>query len=274
VGDATETTGENVARPATPGHATTDPNTDHPTPGQATTGEDPPPEDCLAVTRFLDWDHPDVAAFVEHACDAADAADDRSRAVALFLAVRDGIRYDPYAVSGDPDWYRASRILHLPAAYCIPKAVLLSAACRAVGIPARLGFADVRNHLQSAKLRQWMGTDVFAYHGFSELWLGERWVKVSSAFNRELCERFGTRVLEFDGTHDALLHPHDAAGHRHMEYVRSRGSYADLPFDQIMAGMAEFYGPIVTSELPDGIDLADRFDLAGQVGHDDDAFRA
>jgi len=211
-----------------------------------TTGDDPAPEECLAPTRFLDWEHPDVVAFVDRACDRAGADDERSRAVALFLAVRDGIRYDPYAVSDDPDWYRASNVVHLPAAYCIPKSVLLSAACRAVGIPARLGFADVRNHLQSAKLREAMGTDVFAYHGYSELWLGGRWVKVSSAFNRELCERFGTRVLEFDGEHDALMHPYDTHGHRHMEYVRSRGSYADLPFDQIMAGMAEFYGPMAS----------------------------
>lgn len=204
--------------------------------------DSPRPEDCLAPTRYLDSDHPDIVGFVERVTAAASATSARERAIALFLAVRDGIRYDPYAVSGERDWYRASNVLHEPAAYCIPKAVLLSAACRAADIPARLGFADVRNHLQSSKLRERMGTDVFAYHGFSELWLGGRWVKVSSAFNRELCDRFGTEVLEFDGENDALMHPFDRAGNRHMEYVRSRGSYADLPFDEIMAGFAEVYG--------------------------------
>jgi transglutaminase-like putative cysteine protease len=202
----------------------------------------PTPEDCLSPTHYLDSDHPDIVAFVDRVCAEANATTDRERAVALFLAVRDGIRYDPYAVSGDRDWYRASSILHEPAAFCIPKAVLLSAACRAAGIPARLGFADVRNHLQSEKLRQSMGTDVFAFHGFSELWLDGRWLKVSSAFNRELCDRFGTEVLEFDGENDALMHPFDRAGNRHMEYVRSRGSFADLPYDEIMAGFAEVYG--------------------------------
>jgi len=202
----------------------------------------PPPEDCLAPTTFLDADHPDVATWAAGVCLDAGATSDRDNAVALFLAVRDGIRYDPYAVSGDPAWYRASSIVHLSSAYCIPKAVLLSAGCRAVGIPARLGFADVRNHLQSAKLREVMGSDVFAFHGFSELWLDGRWVKVSSAFNRELCEKFGTRVLEFDGEHDALMHAFDREGRRHMEYVRDRGSFADLPLDEIMAGFAEVYG--------------------------------
>lgn len=191
---------------------------------------------------YLDSGHPDVADFAARVCGEAGAVDDRGRAVALFLAVRDGIRYDPYAVSGDPQWYRASNVVHMTTAFCIPKAVLVSAACRAAGIPSRIAFADVRNHLQSAKLHQRMGTDVFAYHGYSELWLGGRWLKVSSAFNRELCDRFGTRVLEFDGEHDALLHPFDRSGNRHMEYVRNRGSYADLPFDDLMAGLADFYG--------------------------------
>lgn len=203
---------------------------------------DPRPEDCLAPTRFLDADHPDVVRWAEQVCRDAGADTDRARAVALFLAVRDGIRYDPYAVSDDPDWYRASSIVHQPAAFCIPKAVLLCAGCRAVGIPARLGFADVRNHLNSEKLRAQMGTDVFAFHGYSELWLDGRWVKVSSAFNKELCDRFGTLVLEFDGEHDALMHPVDREGRRHMEYLRQRGSYDDLPLDEIMAGFAEMYG--------------------------------
>lgn len=208
------------------------------------TDDDPRPEDCLASMTYVDSAHPEVSSFAERVCRAAGATTDRERAVALFLAVRDGIRYDPYAVGGDADSYRASRVLHQEAAYCIPKSVLLSAACRAVGIPSRLAFADVRNHLQSAKLRERMGTDVFAFHGYSELWLDGRWLKVSSAFNRELCDRFGTRVLEFDGEHDALMHPFDREGNRHMEYVRERGSFADLPLDEIMAGFAAFYGEL------------------------------
>jgi hypothetical protein len=87
-----------------------------------------------------------------------------------------------------------------------------------------------------------MGTDLFAYHGYSELWVDGRWRKASSAFNKELCERFGTKVLEFDGVHDALMHPYDESGQRHMEYVRQRGSYADLPLEEILTAFAEIYG--------------------------------
>jgi transglutaminase-like putative cysteine protease len=201
-------------------------------------GEEPPPEQCLEPSTYVDSDHPEIVAFARRV--AGDGTSDE-RAVRLFLAVRDGWRYDPYNTSTDPDDYRASRILAATSAWCVPKSVLLTAASRAVGIPARLGFADVRNHLQSERLHETMATDLFAWHGFSELWLGGRWVKVSSAFNRELCERFGTRVLEFDGRHDALLHPFDEAGNRHMEYVRARGSYVDLPLQQIFATFAELY---------------------------------
>jgi transglutaminase-like putative cysteine protease len=201
------------------------------------------PEDCLGPTWFLDADEPSVVAFAEQVQREAGAADDRETAVALFLAVRDGWRYNPYASTRVADDYRASTVLGQPEAYCIPKSVLLTALCRAAGVPARLGFADVRNHLQSAKLRDRMSTDVFVFHGYSEIWIDGAWRKASSAFNRELCERFGTKVLEFDGVHDALLHPYDESGQRHMEYVRQRGSYADLPFEEIMSTFDSYYGP-------------------------------
>ena len=202
----------------------------------------PAPEECLEPTWFLDRDDPAVVVFAEGAVADAGATDDRERAVALFVAVRDGWRYDPYNTSNEPESFRASAVLASSSNWCVPKSVLLSAAARAVGIPARLGFADVRNHLQSEKLRERMGTDLFAYHGYSELWIDGAWRKASSAFNKELCERFGTRVLEFDGVHDALMHPYDEAGNRHMEYVRQRGSFADLPLAEILAGFEEIYG--------------------------------
>lgn len=205
--------------------------------------DDPAPHDCLAPTRFLDSDHPAVVEFAERVVAAADATTDRERAVALFLTVRDGWRYDPYNLSHEPDAFCASTVVTSSSNWCVPKSVLLSAAARAVGIPARLGFADVRNHLQSEKLRASMGTDLFVFHGYSELWIDEKWRKASSAFNRELCERFGTKVLDFNGIDDALMHPFDTSGNRHMEYVHQRGSFADLPLDLILATFAEVYGP-------------------------------
>jgi transglutaminase-like putative cysteine protease len=195
---------------------------------------------CLAPTRFLDCETPEVGEFAARV--TANASDPRARAVALFYAVRDGIRYDPYSVQTDPEAYRASRIAQATAAFCVPKAILLAAAARAVGIPARVGFADVRNHLASEKLRARMGTDLFVFHGYADLFLENAWRKATPAFNRELCTRFGVPPLEFDGRADAMLHAFDGAGRRHMEYVRDRGTFLDLPFDEMQNAFREVYG--------------------------------
>ena len=195
--------------------------------------DDPPVPADLEATEFIDSDSAAVRDFV--ASTTAGCTDDRERAVALFEAVRDGIRYDPYDVSRDPADYRASAVLAGTQRWCVPKSVLLTAACRAAGIPSRLGFSDVKNHLQSEKLGENMGTDLFAWHGYSLIHLDGQWRKASAAFNRSLCERFGTRVLEFDGRSDALLHAFDDAGNRHMEYVADRGIHQDLPLDDIFA---------------------------------------
>ncbi len=199
----------------------------------------------LEPTEFLDFEDRAVRRFTAAAIGGASDPVERARRV--FTAVRDVIWYDPYTVSEDRRDYRASAVAASSGAYCIPKAVLLTACCRAAGIPARLGFADVRNHLQTASLRRRMGgTDVFVYHGYSSLLLGGRWVKATPAFNRELCARFGVAPLEFDGEHDALLHAFTGDGTRHMEYLQDRGEFDDLPFDEIMEALRANYGRLVT----------------------------
>ena len=186
---------------------------------------------------LVDSDHPDVVAFAE----GAGGGTDREVAVALFYAVRDGFRYDPYRLDLTPAGMRASTVLQRGYGWCVPKATLLAAACRARGIPARLGFADVRNHLSTARMREAMGTDVFLWHGFTEIRLDGQWLKATPAFNIELCDRFGLLPLEFDGRADSIYHPFDKAGHRHMEYLRQRGSFDDVPLDRILADFAAAY---------------------------------
>jgi transglutaminase-like putative cysteine protease len=202
----------------------------------------------LAPTWFIDSDADAVGDFARTA--AGTIRDPVDRAVALFHAVRDGIRYDPYHIAYEPEAFQASAVVRSAANWCVPKSVLLAASARHLGIPARLGFADVRNHLTSQKLSATMGTDLFAWHGYAELLLPDpagatgamRWFKLSTAFNIELCERFGVKALEFDGTADALMHPYDRAGNRHMEYVRQRGSFDDLPLDTIVRDFEDIYG--------------------------------
>ncbi|WP_416897480.1 MAG: transglutaminase-like domain-containing protein [Minwuia sp.] len=187
--------------------------------------------DCLDPTDLIDSDHPAVVAYAEQA--GKGETDPKQRAINLYYAVRDDFRYDPYDVTMTPDHFRASACLDRGYGFCITKAGLLAAVARASGIPARLGFADVRNHLSTERMREKMGTDLFSYHGFTELKIDGKWVKATPAFNIELCEKFGVLPLEFDGETDSVFHPFTADGAKHMEYVKDRGSRDDMPFEEI-----------------------------------------
>ncbi len=190
----------------------------------------------------VESDHPWVVAFADRVVRGlAPGAGALERAVRLYYAVRDEIRYDPYTAELSVEGLCARRTLELGRGWCVSKAILLAAACRAQGIPARLGFADVRNHLSTEKMRQRMQTDMFYWHGYTSIHLDGRWVKATPAFNVELCEKFRLHPLEFDGAEDSIYHPFDLSGNRHMEYVSYRGEFAEPPIDEIAATFREHY---------------------------------
>jgi len=194
----------------------------------------------LRPTFYIDSDASEVIDF------ARDAVGDRKspleKGIALFYAVRDKIKYDPYRIDLEKkESFKASVIIKKGYGYCVAKAIVLAAAARASGIPGRLGFADVRNHLSTERLRQLMKTDTFIFHGYAELFLDDRWVKATPTFNLSLCEKFGVAPLNFDGRNDSLFHPYDKAGKRHMEYVRDHGPFADVPYERIVAYFREYY---------------------------------
>ena len=200
--------------------------------------ETPDPAAFLAPSRFVDSDAPAIGAY---AAARAGGGSDNERACRLYYAVRDDLRYDPYDIDYSPRGFSASATLERGRGFCVTKAAVLAAVARAAGIPARLGYADVRNHLATPRLVEQMGTDLFIFHGYTDLWLDGRWVKATPAFNIELCAKFGVLPLEFDGREDSVFHPFDARGQRHMEYVRDRGVYADVPYDEILAAFRTVY---------------------------------
>lgn len=193
----------------------------------------------LRATVFVDCNHPAVVAFAKTSAEGA--ADEISQAVRIFYDVRDQIQYDPYGIDLTQDRFKASVVLEKKSGYCVEKALLLTAAARAVGIPSRLRFADVRNHLTTERLRQIMKTDRFIWHGYTEMFLNGRWVKATPTFNLSLCERFDVKPLDFDGIHDAVFHEFDRKGNRHMEYLYDHGPFADLPYEKILAAFRKHY---------------------------------
>ena len=197
-------------------------------------------ERYLLPTPIIDSDHEKVIRFAQEA--AGGINDPVEAAVRLYYAVRDGIWYDPYYPFYLPEHYRASNVLKSGRGYCVCKASLLCALGRCRGIPSRIGFAHVRNHLATRQLIEYMGSDIFVYHGFNEFYLEGKWVKATPAFNIELCERHNVAPLEFNGREDSIFHAYSADKKRFMEYVEYLGEYADIPVDTIVAGWEEAYG--------------------------------
>jgi transglutaminase-like putative cysteine protease len=192
----------------------------------------------LQPARYIDSAHPAVIGFArKHAA----GNDPLARAVSLYYAVRDNIRYNPFLDFSKEETFQASRCIEAGEGFCIGKAALLAACARAEGIPARVGFADVKNHLTTPALRERMGSDLFVYHGYADLLLEGNWVKATPAFNIELCRRFRVKPLEFDGRSDSIFHPFDEEDRRHMEYLRDRGRHADVPVAEIMQAFRETY---------------------------------
>lgn len=222
----------------------------------------PPTPASLAPTALIDSDHPEVIAVARQ---YAVGSTDRERAVALYHAVRDEFRYDPYQVDLSVAGMCASHAVEIKAGWCVPKAALLAAVCRASGIPARLGYADVRNHLSTERMRQTMQTDLFIWHGYTDIWIDGAWRKATPAFNLSLCTRFGLLPLEFNGHDDSIYHPFDASGNRHMEYVNQRGAFDDMPLGQIVTDFERVYprwisqgkGDTKTTSMTDGDFLSD-----------------
>ncbi len=158
---------------------------------------------------------------------------EREKATNIFFFVRDKIKYSIYVPRSSPEDFRASQILSRGEGYCVQKAVLLVALARAAGIPARLRFSKIRNHLTSPGLLEKRGTNVFAYHGLAELYIEGSWIKATPTYDLNYCEKTGTIPVHFDGTKDALLPPSALDGRPHIEYLKDRGFYKDLPFDEL-----------------------------------------
>lgn len=205
--------------------------------------------ELLASTPYVDSESDEIRAFVARNLPDAAELSPTQRATRLFDAVRDQVRYNPFNIGTTADEYRASYIATQPTNYCVPKAIMLTAALRAAGVPAAVGFADVRNHLNSPKLAELMETDLFIYHGYVALWLDGRQIKVTPAFNTEMCERFGVKQLVFDGQNDALFHEFDVNSQRHMEYVNDRGWFVDPPIKQLLQDFHTTYPKLWQSSI-------------------------
>jgi transglutaminase-like putative cysteine protease len=189
----------------------------------------------LRPTEFLDHDSPEVRGFVNDVIvDKHISA--HEKIVKLYYAVRDEILYEVYGIDMSKNGMRASSIARAGQGFCLHKSILYAAAVRSVGVPSRIVFGDVRNHLASDRLKRLVGGEIF-FHALTSVYLDGKWMKATPVFNKLLCRLHGMRPLEFDGTADSIYHPFDREGNRHMEFLKMYGEFDDLPYDYVMDNM-------------------------------------
>lgn len=207
----------------------------------------------LAPTKIIDSDHPMVGEYAEDILHEH-ASDPVAMAVALYYKVRDGISYNPYVAYHLDESYQASNVIKRKKGYCVSKAALLCALGRYCGIPSRVGFSTVRNHIATKQLVDLMGTNEFAYHGYTEFHLNGKWLVATPAFDKKTCERHGVEALEFDGEADSKYQVFNSGKTQFLEYLVDHGSYADIPVTQIITEFRRKYGNELVQKWIDAFD--------------------
>lgn len=197
-------------------------------------------ERYLEPTSTIDCDNASVKGKAWELTKGQEDPADKARS--LFYFVRDQIKYNMYVPFHLIEHYKASTILQKGEGYCVQKAVLMTALARAIDIPARLGFADIVNHLLPGKFLEIHGTNLLVYHGFTELYLNDTWIRVTPIFDLEMCRKHRIIPVDFDGKNDATFHPANQDGAPHIEYVRYHGAFEDLPLHQMLNARQEAMG--------------------------------
>lgn len=215
-------------------------------------------QDLLQATEFLDHDSPVVREFVARAL-GDEPLSDEEKARKLYYAVRDGIYYEIYGADVSREGLKASSIIKGGMGFCVHKSLVYATVLRAVGIPSRIYYGDVRNHLTSPRITELIGGDVFTFHSLTVFYLNGKWIKSTPVFNKMLCKLYGITPLEFNADGDSMYHPYDEQGRRHMEFLRSHGEFDDFPYDLVVPGLRAAHPALFTStdRLAEGSLVAD-----------------
>ncbi|MDG1333959.1 MAG: transglutaminase-like domain-containing protein [Crocinitomicaceae bacterium] len=166
---------------------------------------------------------------------------DKDKAIALYTKVRDDWKYDPYSISLSKETYKASDIANKRMGNCVEKSIILIACLRAVGIPSRLHLGKVKNHIAVERLTEKFGSNELTPHGMVNVFLDNKWLKISPAFNASLCELLNVQPVDFDGETDSFLQQFDSKGSKFMEYTDDYGHFEDVPVEFMIQNVKEHY---------------------------------
>lgn len=196
------------------------------------------------ATVFLDYNEPVIQEFIE---ELDRTLSNKEIAIQLFYKVRDGFIYDPYHLDLRHNALKASTIITKNRAWCVEKSIVLAAALRAVGIPARLGYGVVINHIGVERLTQALKRDEIAFHGYVSVYLDGKWVKTTPAFDKGICRIAQVEPLEWDGENDALFQAYQGEK-KFMEYTHFYGDFDDVPIQLMNEEMKRYYPHLFEKE--------------------------
>jgi hypothetical protein len=194
-------------------------------------------KDYLKDTFFLDYKHPSFDVFTSGINKEQDPT---AIAIDLYFLVRDAFLYDPYHLDLTFEGLKASNVLSKKRAWCVEKSSVLAACARKFGIPSRLGYAIVTNHIGVEKLTHYLKRDEIVFHGYVELFLNGKWIKCTPAFDQRICKMTGVAPLDWDGKTDSLFQEFDKE-QRFMEYIHFYGDFDDVPIELMNAEMKKYY---------------------------------
>lgn len=194
-------------------------------------------KEYLCETPFLDFQHDSFDAFT---VEIDSNLTEKEKAIALYFLVRDAFLYDPYHLDLTSEGLKASNVLSKKRSWCVEKSSVLAACLRKFGIPSRLGYAIVTNHIGVEKLTNYLRRDEIVFHGFVDVFLNGKWVKCTPAFDQRICRVSGVTPLDWDGETDSLFQEFDQ-GQKFMEYKHFYGTFNDVPIELMNAEMKAHY---------------------------------
>lgn len=194
-------------------------------------------EDYLRPTFFLDFESDEVQKYVS---EFMLIESDSQKAIAFYQKIRDGFLYDPYHLDLRHEALKASKIISKTRAWCVEKGIVFAAGLRALGIPSRLGYAIVQNHIGVEKLTAALRSEKIVFHGYVDVHLNGIWTKATPAFDQKICSLCNVEPLEWNGSEDSLFQEFNSEG-KFMEYHHDYGVFDDVPIELMNSEMKSHY---------------------------------
>ena len=201
-------------------------------------------QNFLKETPFLDYSSSEIQNYIS---EFIALPSKKEKAIALYYKVRDGFLYDPYHLNLTQEGLTSSTILTKKRAWCVEKSIVMASCARALGIPTKLGYAIVKNHIGVEKLTHYLKKPEIVFHGYLELFINDKWVKCKPTFDQRVCRISKVTPLDWNAEEDSMFQEFEK-DKRFMEYTHFYGSFEDVPL-QLMNEEMKIHYPHLFEEV-------------------------